>query len=140
MSRYGKAFRIQQLIVNTCWEKNQPWFGEIKMIQAMQGYVKNGTGFSHLPAGMSNICMFRSGSLEDAYWATRDIAREQNIINVLQNESRDQEQRCRQAQEDAAIQASSTLQRMERRIQGLSEILGSLRMNVNTIPKRQDEE
>lgn len=126
MYRYGKAFRIQQLILYTCWEESQPWFGEIALTHALQGYAMNGTGFSHCAAGQSNISMYRNASFEDTYRVRRYIARERNIVKALEKEANEQEQRKKRAKRQAAIRGSETLAKLD----SFSKLLDNLKIDI----------
>ena len=52
--KYSGSFRLQQTIVFACYRSIQTWLSEIVITQLAQGYVDEGAGFSHEPAGRSN--------------------------------------------------------------------------------------
>jgi hypothetical protein len=108
MNRYNNSFRIHQLMLQTFWEAAQPWFGETAISQLIQGYVFNGTGFSHCQAGCSNISMFRSGSGEDEFWAQRSIGQKQNILDAIEKETEEESRR----RDQAVIKAANNVEDM----------------------------
>ena len=52
--RFPGMFKLQQLVVFTCWRPEQSWLSEMFITRLAQGYVENGGGFSHYLAGLSN--------------------------------------------------------------------------------------
>ena len=64
---YPGYFRLQQLVIYSCYQPGQCWFSEVILTQIGQGYTEGGGGFSHYTAGLSNGAPYRKTSRED--WA-----------------------------------------------------------------------
>lgn len=132
MRRYGNTFLIHQLLLFTCWEKIQPWFWEIVMTHAMQGYADKGTGFRHCPAGQSNIIsMYRTGSHEDAFWARREVTKQRNIINSVRMKKDAERKRLRERE----IKTARKLDRDVSEHDELSTLLDQLKLSIDEAPE-----
>lgn len=62
---YDRKFTLQQHIIYCCYMPDQPWIAEIIFTQITQGYTDKARGFSHYPAGRSNISGYRKVVEED---------------------------------------------------------------------------
>ena len=62
---YPNHFRLQQMVIFTCFQPTQCWFCEIVLTQLGQGYTEGAGGFSHYTAGRSNSGAYRKTSREE---------------------------------------------------------------------------
>ena len=54
MDSFGRDFRLQQVILYSCWRSGQAWLSEIILTRMLQAYTDGGKGLSHYQAGLSN--------------------------------------------------------------------------------------
>ena len=65
---YPTLFILHQHILYVCWKPIQAWLGEMMLTSLCDGYITNGIGMSHFPAGYSNST------------ATKNVAHENWVI------------------------------------------------------------
>ena len=62
---YCNHFRLQQIVIFTCFQPTHCWFSEIVLTQLGQGYTEGAGGFSHYTAGRSNGGAYKKTSREE---------------------------------------------------------------------------
>ena len=108
---YPRYFRLQQLVIYSCYQPTQCWFSEVILTQLGQGYTEGGGGFSHYTAGLSNGAPYRKTSRQDwarfLYEAGRsgDLKRERNrfLAQVKISEAAREQRAIREAEDEEKI-------------------------------------
>ena len=54
MEVFHNDFRLQQVVIYSCWSFGQAWLSEIILTRILQAYTAGGKGMSHYRAGLSN--------------------------------------------------------------------------------------
>ena len=54
MEAFHNDFRLQQVVIYSCWRSGQAWLSETILTRILQGYTAGGKGMSHYRAGLSN--------------------------------------------------------------------------------------
>lgn len=103
---YPESFRLQQLVIYTCYTPSQCWFSEVILTQLGQGYTDAAAGFSHYPAGRSNGSAYKQTAKQDwnrfEHGATRSGEIEEELREIASETRRDvlvATQRHREAEE-----------------------------------------
>ena len=104
---YPGMFRLQQYVLVLCFREAQCWLSEIFITQLGQGYIHNGGGFSHHPAGHSNGSSYRNVSADKWERYTAKAA-EEGLLDKVSENTRDAVERL-----DALIAEDEQLQRLE---------------------------
>ncbi|KAL8724963.1 MAG: hypothetical protein Q9166_007656 [cf. Caloplaca sp. 2 TL-2023] len=104
--QYPKMFCLKQHIIYNCWSADQPWPSEILLTRLGQGYVANGGGFSHYPAGHSNGRSWERRSMNDwvrfegrmakeiGFWARLEAVRQRAISQAEDREKQEEIEYC----------------------------------------------
>ena len=105
---FSGEFSIAQFIIYLIWKTEQAEIAEIGLTKLAEGYIHNGGGFSHYPAGLSNASAQRTSHREwnDAqlYLANHSVYRKniEYIQSVAKAETEAYEEEAKQLSKKAA--------------------------------------
>ncbi|KAI4934887.1 hypothetical protein J4E85_002749 [Alternaria conjuncta] len=101
LKQLNKVYRLEQCVIYLIWLRPQAHLSEIIWTSLGEGYIYNGGGFSHYPAGRSNTSIWNTSEkiMEDAHEYMRknspllenlkiDTLRVKNLCDDLQTKRR----------------------------------------------------
>ena len=93
MASLGRDFRLQQVILYSCWRSGQAWLSEIVLTRILQAYTDGGKGLSHYQAGLSNWSANRYVGDEVWHRVVKEINLERRLSASYEEEIADTKQR-----------------------------------------------
>ena len=94
MDVFGKDFRLQQVILYSCWRSGQACLSEVVLTRILQAYTDGGKGLSHYQAGLSNWSANRYVGDEVWHRVIKEGDVERRLLESFEVEIEETKQRC----------------------------------------------
>jgi hypothetical protein len=136
---YPGSFRLQQLVIYTCYQPTQCWFSEIILTQIGQGYTEGAGGFSHYTAGRSNGGAYKTTSKQDWAKFRHEASRSGELVREIRKMG-DEARKMENTQRQRQAEAEDHLTKQERFYQALNGSLdAAIEMVHGALEAKQDQ-